>query len=94
MIDGLQAIGNFEIGMAWCAGKLSTLRILSVKGMPVTLAYPHLAQATIVNETTGEKVTSNSHEDNRLSFNTMAGHAYSITLPHSATGGQTALTNK
>lgn len=93
-IDGLKAIGNFEIGMAWCAGKLSTLRILSIKGTPVTLAYPHLAQATIVNETTGEKVTPNSHEGNRLSFNTMAGHTYRITLPHSATGVQTALTNK
>ena len=81
-IDGLKTIGNFEIDMEWCAGKLSALRILSVKGTPITLAYPHIGRAAITDETNGKKVASTKkREDSHLNFNTTAGHTYSITLP-------------
>lgn len=84
-IKGLKAIGNFEVSMEWSQGKLNVLNILSVKGRPISLAYPGMEHCTVVDEKFGETVKF-SKGTNLASFPTTEGHSYRITMPDASTG--------
>jgi len=82
-IAGLKAIGNFEVSLAWKDGKLRTLKITSLSGMPVTLAYPALEKASAQTEA-GERIENTATEPNRYAFPTEKGMTYLLTLPKEA----------
>lgn len=78
-INGLKAIGNFEIGMTWQDGQLQTLTVHSEAGQPLTLAYPGIARF-YVRTADGETVTAEGNADNLLTFPTVSGTTYIISM--------------
>lgn len=77
-IRGLKAIGNFEIDMTWDAGALTTLRIRSLAGQPLTLAYPGLHKAHLTTAE-GTPVTINTDTPNRMSLSTEKEQEYILS---------------
>lgn len=84
-INGLKAIGNFEIGLDWADGQLHTVHVRSLSGQPLVLAYPGIDQSTVIAESASQPKT-NTSDSNRLSFATTEGGIYTITLPTNTTG--------
>ncbi|MBQ0049004.1 MAG: glycoside hydrolase family 95 protein [Bacteroidales bacterium] len=81
-MHGLKAIGNFEVDIDWNEGKLTTLKIKSVAGRPITLAYPGLEGAEVLlcnadGEALETKVET-TKDTNRLSFTTTEGQTYLV----------------
>ncbi len=79
-IKGLKAIGNFEIDLEWEGGRLITARIQSLSGMPLTLNYTKITEATL-SVTNGSSVpTVTSNGPNSISFATETGGIYVFDL--------------
>lgn len=76
-IHGLKAMGNFEVDIDWNEGKLTSLRVRSLSGMPLVLAYPGIGKAK-VSSSKGKCKVQRSKDKNRLSFNTEKGVEYII----------------
>lgn len=76
-IEGLKAIGNFEVSIVWKNGELAELHLTSLAGKPVTLAYPGLDKAN-VSIKGGGKARVIRNVENRLSFTTKEGKTYAI----------------
>lgn len=76
-ISGLKAIGNFEVSISWEGGQLQSLKLTSKAGMPVTLAYPGLNEATVTTEG-GEEVEAARNVAGHLAFPTVKGTTYLI----------------
>lgn len=84
-IEGLKAIGNFEVSMTWKEGKLSTLKITSLAGQPIHLAYAGLDEAKVTVEG-GSEVEAVRNIKGRLAFTTTKGTTYVITPKGDTTG--------
>lgn len=78
-IHGLKAMGNFEVDIDWKDGKLSSLRIRSLSGMPITLAYPNIGKAKITSSGRKHKALKNK-DKSTLFFNTSKGEEYIIEI--------------
>ena len=76
-IHGLKAIGNQEVDMDWKDGKLTTLRIRSHSGMPITLVYPGIGKAKVKTDGGKRKIPTTS-DSNKLTFVTEKGKEYHI----------------
>lgn len=79
-INGLKAMGNFEVSMEWESGRLRTLRIRSLKGMPLVLAYPGIERAQVVINRNNKRVSAKRRKNNCIRFDTKAGEVYSVTI--------------
>ena len=74
-IEGLKAIGNFEVDMEWNDGRPTMVRVVSHSGMPLTLAYPGIKDAEIFVQT--ESLPELKYNgDNIVSFETEKGEEY------------------
>ena len=78
-MHGLKAIGNHEVDLDWENGKLTTLRIRSHSGMPVTLVYPGIGKARVKTDGGKRKVSATSDE-NKLAFSIEKGKEYLINI--------------
>lgn len=77
-IKGLKAIGNFEVGLTWSEGHLTTVTVRSLAGLPLVLAYPDIERA-VVATAEGQRVEPAVSEKNRLGFSTSVGATYTVS---------------
>ena len=47
-VKGLKAVGNFEVNIDWAAGKATQATVKSVKGQPMRVSYPGIANAQVL----------------------------------------------
>ncbi len=80
-INGLKAQGNFEVNMEWESGHLHTLSIRSLKGMPLTLAYPGIEKAQVMAANSNQKVAVKKRKNNCIVLNTQTNKEYHIIMP-------------
>lgn len=79
-INGLKAVGNFEVNQAWENSKLTTATIKSVCGMPCAIQYPGIADRKITDEA-GNEVAYKVINDNSIVIETTeAGATYTIDM--------------
>ena len=78
-VNGILARGNFELGIDWTNGTADEIRILSKNGGECAVQYPGIATA-VIKDSSGSVVASNvvSGKENRITFNTTKGEAYTI----------------
>ncbi|MDR3339227.1 MAG: glycoside hydrolase family 95 protein [Candidatus Symbiothrix sp.] len=76
-IQGLRAIGNFEVDMAWSENK-TTIRLQSHSGKDCTIAYPNIAKAKI-KDNNGNPLTPDILDSDRIRIPTEIGKTYTIT---------------
>lgn len=79
-VSGLRARGNFEVSIEWSEGKLRTMRVKSLSGLPLTLAYPGIAASVVTSGNTALTGIENK-TDNLIVFPTQTGEEYVITMP-------------
>lgn len=79
-VEGLVAQENFEVGMQWNDGKLSTAEILSNNGGTAVVQADNISMATVAKQTdNGEEIISFTPvKEDRISFETEAGAVYVI----------------
>lgn len=82
-VKGMRAEGDFTVDMAWEAGKLTTVTILSGHGRECVVEYDGISAYKVYCD--GAEVKATSDAANRLSFPTAQGKIYTI-LPASADG--------
>ncbi|MBQ0020947.1 MAG: glycoside hydrolase N-terminal domain-containing protein [Bacteroidales bacterium] len=79
-VKGLKAVGNFEVGQEWKAGKLTAATIKSVCGLPCAISYPGIADRKVTDET-GTEVGYKVINANTIVINTTnAGSTYTIDM--------------
>lgn len=77
-INGLKAIGNFEVGLTWKNGCLTTARIKSLSGGSLVVAYPGIDKAEI---TTSDDSSAHSLSAGQITLQTEKGMEYILTMP-------------
>ena len=77
-VKGLVARGNFEVGMEWNGGSLTSAEILSKNGGTCTLKYDDMSLATI-RRADGTLVKTEYVDRDKISFDTVAGETYFVT---------------
>lgn len=83
-INGLRAVGNFEVDQAWSNGKLDSAVVRSHAAMPCTVRYEGIATATVTDKE-GKQVEATVNGDNSITFQTAENGEYTI-LTAKATG--------
>lgn len=79
-INGLKAVGNFEVNQAWEAGKLTTATIKSVSGLACPVKYPGIADRKVTDET-GSEVPYRVVDANTIVIeSTQVGATYTIDM--------------
>ena len=76
-VKGLVARGNFEVSMTWADKSLTTASILSKNGGTATVQVPNASFATVVDEN-GDVVPTTVISKDRVSFETVKGHTYTL----------------
>jgi len=79
-VDGLVARGNFEIAMNWTKGGITNATILSKNGGEAIVKADNITLAAVT-DSKGNSVTVTETEDGMISFDTVAGETYTLTLP-------------
>lgn len=77
--DGLVARGNFVVSAAWKAGQLTELSLLSRSGRELTLEYPGLGMAEVV-DSQNRPVQAAEEGPDTITFATEVGEHYSLKL--------------
>ena len=82
-IKGLKTIGNFEISLDWKEHRLTKVRIHTLKGGPITLAYPGIqsAQVKALRRKAGRRVLHTeqiNNKPNQLLLVTKPGETYEL----------------
>ncbi|MCH5178969.1 MAG: glycoside hydrolase N-terminal domain-containing protein [Prevotellaceae bacterium] len=77
-ITGLKAIGNFEIGLTWKKGRLTTASIKSLSGGSLVIAYPGINKADI---TTSAETSVHPSSAGQITLQTEKGMEYILTMP-------------
>ncbi len=85
-IDGLRAVGNFQVNQAWKDGKIISVVILSESGMPCAIKYPGIAEHSVY--CGSQEVSVRIIDPNTIVFPTEAGRWYEIDF-----GNMTGLQN-
>ncbi|MDF7800667.1 glycoside hydrolase family 95 protein [Pontiellaceae bacterium B1224] len=78
--SGLVARGNFVFSSVWKNGKATSFEILSRSGGPCEIKYPGIAEAQLT-DTRGKAIEFTKKAEDRITFNTVKGTEYRITLP-------------
>ncbi len=79
-VDGLVARGNFEIAMDWTKGGVTNATILSNNGGEAVVLADNIALATVT-DSKGNAVAVTKTEDGMISFDTVQGETYTLTIP-------------
>ncbi len=79
-IEGLKAIGNFEVSQAWKDGLLTTATVKSVCGLPCPIRYKGIASASVT-DAEGREVERQIIDDDTILLPTTAGATYKVTMP-------------
>jgi alpha-L-fucosidase 2 len=75
VVKGLKTIGNFEVDVEWRSGRPVTVCVESHSGMPLTIAYPKIAEAAI-SARSGDAPDVTYNGNNSVSFETVKGGVY------------------
>lgn len=79
-INGLKAVGNFEVNQEWTAGKLTTATIKSISGLPCPIKYPGIADRKVTDEN-GNEVGYKVIDKNTIIINTtQSGATYTVDM--------------
>lgn len=84
-VSGLKAIGNFEMDLDWADGELRTVKVRSLAGQPLTMAYPAIDCAR-VEALSGNRPQTDTATPGVLSFPTSEGEVYTISLGNEISG--------
>ena len=76
---GLVAAGNFEVSAAWSDGVANTVNIKSNKGGSVSVKYPSITGASVINASNGKKVSYTVTGTDIITFDTEEGETYIIS---------------
>ena len=79
-VNGLVARGNFEISMDWTKGGITEATILSRNGGTATVKADNVTLA-VVTDSEGNNVSFTVTEDGMISFETVQGESYTLTIP-------------
>ena len=79
-INGLVARGNFEIAMNWTKGGITNATILSNNGGEALVLADNITLATVT-DGNGNAVDFNVTEDGKISFDTVKGESYTLSIP-------------
>ena len=79
-VNGLVACGNFEISMDWTKGGITNATILSRNGGTATVKADNVTLA-VVTDSEGNNVSFTVTEDGMISFETVQGESYTLTIP-------------
>ncbi|MBE6951053.1 MAG: hypothetical protein E7451_06915, partial [Ruminococcaceae bacterium] len=79
-VNGLVARGNFEISMEWVKGGIVNATILSKNGGEAIVLADNITLATVT-DSKGDAVDFTVTEDGKISFDTVAGETYTLTIP-------------
>ena len=79
-VDGLVARGNFEISMDWTKGGVTSATITSNNGGEAVVLADNIGLATVT-DSDGNAVTVTKTDDGKISFDTVAGESYTLTIP-------------
>lgn len=83
-VNGLCAVGAFEVDQEWAAGKLTQARISSKQGMQCNVCYPGIATRRIT-DLNGNEITYTKLNDNNITFPTEKGMSYTIDMSQQTT---------
>ena len=76
-INGIRAENNFTVSQKWYDGSLVSAVVVSGSGLPCTLVYKGIAEATVTTAD-GEKVAVEADGNDIIVFPTVAGTAYNV----------------
>ena len=79
-VKGLRAVGCFEVDIDWQNGRATTVIVKSDKGEKAIIKYAEASVCFDITDNEGKTVDFEVIADNVISFNTEAGHSY--TLKH------------
>ena len=79
-VNGLVARGNFEIAMTWTKGGITEATILSNNGGEAIILADNVTLATVT-DSQGNAVNFTVTEDGKISFDTVAGESYTLSIP-------------
>ena len=79
-VNGLVARGNFEISMDWTKGGITEATLLSRNGGTATVKADNVTLA-VVTDSEGNTVSFTVTEDGMISFETVQGESYTLTIP-------------
>jgi alpha-L-fucosidase 2 len=79
-VNGLKAVGNFEVDQAWRNGRLTTATIRSMSGMPCYIRYPGIADAKLT-DASGTDVDCTKKDANTIIIaSTRPGDVFNIDM--------------
>lgn len=84
-MNGLRAVGNFEVDQTWQAGKLTKAVIRSIGGQPCMVNYAGIADR-LITDADGNEVKVEVTGHNTIMFSTVEGGVYTIDFSQVATG--------
>jgi len=76
---GLVAEGNFEVSAIWADGLAKTVNVKSNKGGQVSVKYPSIAAANVINASDGKSVSYTVTGKDIITFDTEEGETYIIS---------------
>ena len=79
-VNGLVARGNFEIAMTWTKGGITSATITSRNGGEAVILADNVTLA-VVTDSEGNEVSYTITEDGMISFDTVAGESYTLSIP-------------
>ncbi len=80
-VNGLKAIGNFEVDIAWNSNFLTEAKITSYAGQKCVVNFPFASISQLKDAVSGNDVAFEIVDDNTISFETTVNASYIITAP-------------
>ena len=78
-VNGLRAMGNFQVDQSWKEGRLQVATVRSDSGMPCAISYPGIANATVKDEQ-GQPLSPEKDGNDLIAFPTEKDKTYTISL--------------